>query len=275
MSRINIIVTMVMANALTACSAYKQPSDVNTEPKTGWIRFTEDQPVPKPVQHLPKFALVTSSHTSSMPLPLPSLQQSNSVSSQVVKSAGNQVPLMAAMHRLVPVNWRVRLSPTVAKEFKGNVSWNAGKDWKITTDTMLSEHGLKPVYNNQNKEIEIVFDTQQKTVIKPTSSNTGKPLTTTHSQVASTRVWEIEKGTTLITGFTEWMVKEKCPSGDGKWKLQRLTDTDYPIDYPLRFTGKNFEDVTEQLFDLYRTTQAPLYVSGYRPQCLIVISDKK
>lgn len=275
MSRINIIATMVMANALTACSAYKQPSDVNTEPKTGWIRFTEDQPVPKPVQHLPKVASATSSHTSSMPLPLPSLQQSNSVSSLVVRAAGNQVPLMVGMHRLVPVNWRVRLSPSVAKEFKGNVSWNAGKDWKITTDTMLSEHGLKSVYNNQNKEIEIVFDTQQKTVIKPTSRNTAKPLTTTHSQVASTRVWKIEKGTTLITGFTEWMVKEKCPSGDGKWKLQRLTDTDYPIDYPLSFTGKNFEDVTDQLFDLYRTTQAPLYVSGYRPQCLIVISDKK
>lgn len=88
-------------------------------------------------------------------------------------------------------------------------------------------------------------------------------------------VWEIKKGTTLITGFTEWMIKDKCPSGDGKWKLQRLTDTDYPIDYTLTFTGKNFEDVTTQLFDLYRRTQAPLYISGYRNQCLIVISDKK
>ncbi|EIK1335577.1 TcpQ domain-containing protein [Salmonella enterica] len=213
-----------------------------------------------------------------MPLPKPSLQQSNSVvsgSSQVVRTAGSQLPLMTAMHRLVPVNWRIRLSPSVAKEFKGNVSWNVGKDWKITTDSMLSEHGLKAIYDNQNNEIEIVFDTQQKTVIEPTSNNKAKPLATIHSQVSSTRVWKIEKGTTLITGFTEWMVKEKCPSGDGKWKLQRLTDTDYPIDYPLRFTGKNFEDVTEQLFDLYRTTQAPLYVSGYRPQCLIVISDKK
>lgn len=89
------------------------------------------------------------------------------------------------------------------------------------------------------------------------------------------KVWQIKKGTTLITGFSEWIDKEKCPSGDGKWKLQRLTDTDYPIDYPLTFTGKDLEDVTSQLFNLYRRTQAPLYVSGYRNQCLIVISDKK
>ncbi|HHL3258591.1 TPA: TcpQ domain-containing protein [Citrobacter braakii] len=275
MSRINIIATMVMANALTACSAYKQPSDVNTEPKTGWIRFTEDQPVPKPVQHLPKVASATSSNISSMPLPSPSLQQSNSVSSQVVRTAGNQVPLMAAMNRLVPVNWRVRLSPSVSREFKGNVSWNTGKDWKITTDSMLSEHGLKAVYDNQNKEIEIVFDTHQNTVIKPTSSNTAKLLTTTHSQVASTKVWKIEKGTTLKAGYADWVSKEICPSGKGKWVLRWEADTDYPIDYPLMFSSKNFEDATSQLFNLYQKAQAPLYVSGYRNQCLIVISDRK
>lgn len=275
MSRINIIATMVMANALTACNAYKQPSDVNTEPKTGWIRFTEDQPVPKPVQHLPKVASATSSHTSSMPLPLPSLQQSNTVSSQVVRAAGNQVPLMVAMHRLVPVNWRVRLSPPVSKEFKGNVSWNAGKDWKITTDSMLTEHGLKAVYDNQNKEIEIVFERQQKTVINPTTSNSAQPVTTSHSQVAPTRMWKIEKGTTLKAGYADWVSKETCPSGKGKWVLRWEAETDYPIDYPLMFSSKNFEDATSQLFNLYQKAQAPLYVSGYRNQCLIVISDRK
>lgn len=113
--------------------------------------------------------------------------------------------------------------------------------------------------------------------IKPLTSVASKPsVTVVPVKIAPVmKVWEIKKGTTLITGFTEWMVKEKCPAGDGKWKLQRLTDTDYPIDYLLRFTAKNFEDVTSQLFDLYRRAQAPLYVSGYRNQCLIVISDKK
>lgn len=113
--------------------------------------------------------------------------------------------------------------------------------------------------------------------VKPVTTGAPKlPVPVAPAKISTVmKVWKIKKGTTLIAGFTEWMVKEKCPSGDGKWKLQRLTDTDYPIDYPLTFTGKNFEDVTTQLFDLYRRTQAPLYVSGYRNQCLIVISDKK
>ncbi|WP_157861755.1 TcpQ domain-containing protein [Erwinia tasmaniensis] len=89
------------------------------------------------------------------------------------------------------------------------------------------------------------------------------------------KVWEIKKGTTLITGFTEWVVKEKCPSGDGKWKIQRLTDTDYPIDYPLTITAADFETATSELFKLYQHAQMPLDVDGFRPQCLIIISNRK
>lgn len=278
MSRINIIATMVMANALTACSAYKQTSDVNTEPKTGWIRFTEDQPVPKPVSSLPKSASVTSAQTSSMALPMPSLQKTNTSTlndSQIVRVGGSQVPLLNAMHRVVPVSWRVRLADSVAKDFKGTVSWAAGKSWIITTDKMLSEHGLKAIYNKNNKEIEIVFNTQPKTEIKLANGQVVKPLTTIPSPVVVPKVWKIEKGTTLKSGFTEWVSKETCPNGKGKWLLRWETDTDYPIDYPLSFSSKNFEDATSQLFNLYQKAQAPLYVSGYRNQCLIVISDRK
>lgn len=89
------------------------------------------------------------------------------------------------------------------------------------------------------------------------------------------KVWEIQKGTTLVTGFIRWMDRDKCPSEDGKWKLKRQTDTDYPIDYPLSFHAASFEDAARQLFNLYRKAQAPIYVSGYRNQCLIVISDRK
>lgn len=87
--------------------------------------------------------------------------------------------------------------------------------------------------------------------------------------------WTLEKGTTLKAGYAGWVEKETCPGGKGKWTVRWETDTDYPIDYPLSFSGRNFEDVTSQLFDLYRKAQAPLYVSGYRNQCLIVISDRK
>lgn len=87
--------------------------------------------------------------------------------------------------------------------------------------------------------------------------------------------WTMEKGITLKEGYMTWISKENCPFGKGKWSVRWESDTDYPIDYPLSFSASNFEDATSQLFNLYRKAQAPLYVSGYRNQCLIIISDRK
>lgn len=89
------------------------------------------------------------------------------------------------------------------------------------------------------------------------------------------KVWKIDKGSSLKKGFELWVSKEKCPIGNGKWLVRWDTDTDYAIDYPLSFSSATFEGATSQLFNLYRKAQAPLYVSGYRHQCLIVISDRK
>lgn len=87
--------------------------------------------------------------------------------------------------------------------------------------------------------------------------------------------WSVAPGTTLKQTFLKWAGEEKCPVGNGKWSVNWDTDTNYDIDYPLSFSSANFEDVTRQLFNLYKNAQAPLYVSGYRNQCLIVISDRK
>lgn len=87
--------------------------------------------------------------------------------------------------------------------------------------------------------------------------------------------WKIDKGASLKKGFELWVSNEKCPIGNGKWIVRWDTDTDYAIDYPLSFSSATFEGATSQLFNLYRKAQAPLYVSGYRNQCLIVISDRK
>ncbi|BBI92136.1 hypothetical protein [Serratia symbiotica] len=47
----------------------------------------------------------------------------------------------------------------------------------------------------------------------------------------------------------------------------------YPIDYALSFSAANLEAATAQLFTLWRHAQVPLFVSGYRQQCLIVVSE--
>ncbi|MCR8998636.1 toxin co-regulated pilus biosynthesis Q family protein [Rahnella perminowiae] len=89
------------------------------------------------------------------------------------------------------------------------------------------------------------------------------------------RVWTMAKGNTLRQGYEQWAMAERCSGPNGKWSVRWDSVTDYPIDYPLSFTSSDFEAVTAQLFNLYRHAQVPLLVSGYRQQCLIVISDGK
>lgn len=87
------------------------------------------------------------------------------------------------------------------------------------------------------------------------------------------RIWKIERGTTLRQGYEQWASQEICPPGKSKWIVRWDTGTNYPIDYTLTFHAANFEDATAQLFDLWHRAQVPLFVSGYRQQCLIVVSD--
>ncbi|MGK7247409.1 TcpQ domain-containing protein [Buttiauxella agrestis] len=87
--------------------------------------------------------------------------------------------------------------------------------------------------------------------------------------------WTLDKGISLKAGYLAWVAKETCPGEIKKWTVRWETDTDYPIDYPLSFNATSFEQATSQLFNLYLKAESPLYVNGYRNQCLIVISDRK
>ncbi|MCX8963097.1 hypothetical protein EHW64_18750 [Erwinia psidii] len=89
------------------------------------------------------------------------------------------------------------------------------------------------------------------------------------------RLWTIAKGSTLSKAYEKWASGETCSGQSGKWSVRWDSGTDYPIDYPLTFTAPDFETATSQLFNLYQHAQVPLFVNGFRQQCLIVISDRK
>ncbi|CBJ48248.1 TcpQ domain-containing protein [Erwinia amylovora] len=95
----------------------------------------------------------------------------------------------------------------------------------------------------------------------------------TVQHLSAIRIWKMERGTTLRQGYELWTSQETCSSDKPKWTVRWDTGTNYPIDYTLTFHAANFEDVTAQLFNLWHHAQVPLFVSGYRQQCLIVISD--
>lgn len=87
------------------------------------------------------------------------------------------------------------------------------------------------------------------------------------------RIWKIERGTTLRQGYDQWASQAVCASDKPNWTVRWDTGTNYPIDYTLTFHAASFEEATAQLFNLWHRAQVPLFVSGYRQQCLVVISD--
>ncbi|SFF37708.1 type IV pili sensor histidine kinase and response regulator [Kosakonia radicincitans] len=106
-----------------------------------------------------------------------------------------------------------------------------------------------------------------------TSQTSALPKVVVKPLHAAVRIWKIERGTTLREGYEQWASQEVCPSDKPKWTVQWDTGTNYPIDYTLTFHASSFEDATVQLFNLWHRAQIPLFVNGYRQQCLVVISD--
>lgn len=170
---------------------------------------------------------------------------------------------------------------------------------------MLVSYGLKAEINDKKAEIVILYAQQANVPVKSVTPS-ANPLITRLSEtivlkppvvpvvtqgilppvkknaplikpapVPVLKVWTLDKGTTLQKGFNSWVEKEICPTAKRKWTVRWDTDTDYPIDYPLTFRAKNFEEATDQLFLLYQQAQIPLYASGYRNQCLIIIHERK
>ncbi|MEX0446568.1 TcpQ domain-containing protein [Xenorhabdus sp. SGI246] len=298
-----IILVGLITNALSACSSPPKLS----EPEGDWVSF---EPV---VSQIPSSQIHQSSAVDIMSQPMPATilttRQGNYSKTSFVTDDGKHIPLYTAVRKIVPVSWGVKLSPDVSQNFRSNVSWTGNDQWPHVLRKMLTSYGLVADISETKKAVFVKYSTQtaapvttatgkllsDKPVILATIGKDGKtrlpPVTPAVTQstkqitpeipkpiiksAPEIKVWKIDKGTSLKKGFESWVSKEKCPTGNGKWNVRWDTDTDYAIDYLLSFSSASFEDATRQLFNLYRKAQAPLYVSGYRHQCLIVISDRK
>lgn len=219
--------------------------------------------------------------------------------------------LRAALRDIVPPGQTVVFGKTVAADTPELWRWHGNDRWPYVVQKMLAPRGLKSTLNTTTKTLTVEPVARPQTsliagVSKPATSTsktapgsflrgpvtpvTTAPLSGVNAQKAPTnsaitapvaplapllKTWKLEKGTSLKKGWMGWVDNEVCPVGaNKKWAVQWETLTDYPIDYPLSFLAKNFEDATQQLFSLYRRAQTPLFVNGYRHQCLIVISEK-
>lgn len=107
----------------------------------------------------------------------------------------------------------------------------------------------------------------------PPTTATVKPILIKPTLLPPPKIWRMNAGSTLKETFTKWAADEKCNFSQS-WSVKWNTQTDYPIDSPLTFSG-SFEDVTIKLFSLYKNAETPLYADGYKSQCIVVVSNKK
>lgn len=299
MQQNKLILLALTANVLSACSSPPKLS----EPVGDWVSF---EPV---ISQSPVRKIYPSGAVGVVSVPIPidtTTKRGNLSKGDLVKADGKHVPLYTAVRAIVPESWKVILSPDVSQRFRATVSWTGNDQWPYVLQKMLSSNGLDADVSEAKKEVVVQYDRKMAAPVTPTAgkllsdrpATTSKEVKTLHPPVTPAvtsatkqlspeiskpfvkpepeiKVWKIDKGTSLKKGFELWASKEKCPVGNGKWIVRWDTDTDYAIDYPLSFSSATFEGATSQLFNLYRKAQAPLYVSGYRHQCLIVISDRK
>ncbi|ELZ7258509.1 type IV pilus biogenesis lipoprotein PilL, partial [Shigella sonnei] len=101
---------------------------------------------------------------------------------------------------------------------------------------------------------------------------TGTPV----KPVSQGKEWRAPAGTTLRENIIKWAEETKCESmASTHWMvIWPLSVTDYRLDAPLMFRG-SFESAMEQVFELYRTAQKPLYAQASRMQCIITVSDTR
>lgn len=230
-----------------------------------------------------------------------------------IRQDGAAPSLRAALRKIVPPGQIVVFDKAVSADAPELWRWTGNDRWQYVTDKMLAARGLKATVNEKAHTVTVepaqrAQTAHAATAVSPSvlpgtpSSAAGKvkatPLPTTGrnpfrgtqtvaaaaSQTSepvravvrpqpAVRIWKIERGTTLRQGYEQWVSQEACTSDKPKWTVRWDTGTNYPIDYTLTFHAASFEDATAQLFNLWHRAQVPLFVSGYRQQCLVVISD--
>lgn len=310
-----LLIVGLMANALAACSSPPKLSEPEGDwvsfdaPYTAAPRVTTAAGSP-----VRQFAAVSGSYIQPAPPPVSSPARPPVLTS-LVTADGKNVPLYMAVRTIVPASENVRLSPDVAQNFRTNVAWTGNDQWPFVLQKMLRDNGLEAVIDANKHEVVIQYGQKAQIPVKPVVpvASTGTkatpvtpvpvakpkggllqtpvvpvvtqgppvPVATKTAVVQPVPVqpviktWTAAKGTTLKAAYLAWAAKEKCSAQNRIWEVRWETDTNYPIDYPLSFSSASFENVTTQLFDLYRRAPAPVYVHGYRNQCLIIINDTK
>ena len=270
-------------------------------------------PAAKPVRPLTPGITSASALTVKSASPPPASAPGAGPADGFIRQDGAAPTLRAALRKIVPPGQTVAFDKAVSADAPELWRWTGNDRWQYVADKMLAPHGLKATLNDKTRTVTVEPAQRAQNApasgksVSPSvppaapakataagpvkapppatgrnpfggnnaSAGSGAPIIPVKTVTAPPplRIWKIERGTTLRQGYDQWVSQEVCSSDKPKWTVRWDTGTNYPIDYTLTFHAANFEDATAQLFTLWHSAQVPLFVSGYRQQCLVVISD--
>lgn len=89
---------------------------------------------------------------------------------------GRNLFLYKALREIVPPDWKIELSPSVAQKFKRQVSWTGNDQWPYVLDKMLTNYELTAATDDKKKHIVIDYKAITPPVIKAISTGRDEQL---------------------------------------------------------------------------------------------------
>ncbi|ENK0006066.1 toxin co-regulated pilus biosynthesis Q family protein [Salmonella enterica] len=263
-------------------------------------RLSPPKITPPPRVSVPETVKTAQPVSESRPLPSPTISQNFSRLIITGKPGSTPVTLSpTARNRtvsqwiktLLPEGWKFRQENAATPKLNTKlVSWSANDQWTRSLNRLLEEQHLWGHLDWDNKTLTVTtsaaapaqdtattispaaIPTPTGSTVKSIPLMTGTPV----KPVSQGKEWRAPAGTTLRENIIKWAEETKCESmASTHWMvIWPLSVTDYRLDAPLMFRG-SFESAMEQVFELYRTAQKPLYAQASRMQCIITVSDTR
>ncbi|EMF3212330.1 toxin co-regulated pilus biosynthesis Q family protein [Escherichia coli] len=271
-------------------------------------RLSPPKITPPPRVSVPETVKTAQPVSESRPLPSPTISQN--FSRLIITGKPGSTPVtLSPMARnrtvsqwiktLLPEGWKFRQENAATPKLNTKlVSWSANDQWTRSLNRLLEEQHLWGHLDWDNKTLTVTTSAaapaqDTATTISPaamvTTSTSPESSTTANSQnkprnpfrgnsvsPSTPAAIPTPAGTTLRENIIKWAEETKCESmASTHWMvIWPLSVTDYRLDAPLMFRG-SFESAMEQVFELYRTAQKPLYAQASRMQCIITVSDTR
>lgn len=291
--------TLILPSLLSGCAGISgsnnvAPSDTpalvfvdgQISESAGVLALTQQRLSPPKITPPPRVSVpetVKTAHPVSESRPLPSPTISQNFSRLIITGKPGSAPVTLSptarnrtvsqwIKTLLPEGWKFRQENAATPKLNTKLVTTSTSPESPTTANSQNKPRNPFRGNSVSSSTPAATPTPTGSTVKSIPLMTGTPV----KPVSQGKEWRAPAGTTLRENIIKWAEETKCESmASTHWMvIWPLSVTDYRLDAPLMFRG-SFESAMEQVFELYRTAQKPLYAQASRMQCIITVSDTR